>query len=149
MRALDLRCPRCDETEVDVYLGKDEPISPCETCAGPRVISWAGGRAPGVHGFTPVYNDLTGKYMDADEWKQHRVAVAERQGVPVEDIVMHRQTKTEIATHADEIKHRVEVRRRKAGITADVQKEIKDTVKNHGVNPVLGTKITPPTRKAP
>lgn len=149
MRALDLRCPRCEDTEADVYLGRDEPIPACPTCEGPRVISWAGGKAPGVSGFIPVYNDLTGRYMDAEEWKQHRAAVAERQGVGVDEIVAHRQSKTEIATHADEIKHRVEVRRRAAGITPDVQKEIKDTIKNHGVNPVVNQKITPPTRKTP
>lgn len=149
MRALDLRCPRCDETEEDVYLGQDEALPVCPTCEGPRVISWAGGKAPGVHGFIPVYNDLTGQYMDADEWKTHRAAVAERQGVPVSDIVMHRQSKTEIATHADEIQHRAETRRNKSGITADVRKEIQTSVKEHGINPVLGTKITPKPRKTP
>lgn len=144
MRALDLRCPRCDETESDVYLKQDEPLPACPTCEGPRVISWAGGKAPGVHGFIPVYNDLTGKYMDADEWKTHRAAVAERQGVPVDQIVMHRQSKTEIATHADEHHHRSEVRRNKSGITADVRKEIQTSVKEHGINPVLGTPIKRP-----
>jgi len=149
MRALDLRCPRCETVEPDVYLGADEPLPPCADCGGIRVITWAGGKAPGTPGFIPVYNDLTGKYMDHEEWKVHRAAVAERQGVSVDSIVAHRQSKTEISTHADETHHRAEVRRNKSGITADVRKEIQTSVRDHGINPVLGTKITPPARKTP
>ena len=139
-RTLDLYCKACDETEEDILLGMNDPLPTCVVCQGERTISWASGKGPGLKVFRPVFDEASGWISNEDDWNVHRARVAEKQGCKVEDIVAHRQTKSEISTHADEIRHRAAVRRKKQGITADVQKEIKATVQAHGINPLNGKK---------
>ena len=139
-RTLDLYCKACDETEDDLLLGMNDALPTCVVCQGERTISWAGGKAPGLKVFRPVFDEASGWISNEDDWNVHRARVAEKQGCKIEDIVAHRQSKAEMVTHGEEIKHRAAVRRKKLGITADVHKEIKETVKSHGINPLNGKK---------
>lgn len=135
MPLYDLRCEN-GHVEQNVY-ARPKEYDPCPECGADREPTWGGAFAKRV-AFVPIYDEIVGWIRTREDWEAHRAAVAERQGVPLSDIVYHRETRTEMVTKGEEAKHRAWEARRRRGIDDKQLAEIRQDTRRFNVNPLTG-----------
>lgn len=144
MRFLDLICAN-EHVEEDVMLPSaavSEVLPPCPECGAARTTWWGGGRAPAAKVFIPVHHDGVGWINDESTLKATRELIAKEQRCSVDQIVVNRETKTEIKTRADEVRHRRWARDKQRGLDRAQINEIKDSCRRHGINPLTNKRAT-------
>ena len=123
--------------ERDVFFKHiDDENTPC-LCGLARHVSWAHtNKSPGVSVFKPVFHDGVGWINDQDTFNVVRAQVAKEHGCKGTDLVANRETGTQIANKADDLRHRRWARDKKKGLDDVRRREIREITRKTGINPI-------------
>lgn len=128
MAILDLRCPTCAVTEVNVFVSIDGAKPPCAVCGTNRTVDWSSGQAPSVRGhgygsFVPIDMGVLGRAETREDFNRMKGIIEQR--FPGHRIELESDTKEKKAQRVDELKHKNYLTKRAQGVDEKIVGELR------------------------
>lgn len=128
MAILDLRCPTCAVTEMNVFVSIDGVKPPCIVCGTARVVDWSSGQAPSVRGqgygsFVPIDMGVLGKAETKEDFDRMKGIIEQR--FPGHRIELESETKEKKTQRVEELKHKNYLTKRAQGVDEKIVGELR------------------------